>query len=239
MQDIPFSYTVIRRSRKRNITITVSLDGQVTVSGPKWSKDSDFERAIASKQQWILQKLQAFADRRSHIPQYTFAEGDTLPYLGEPFTIVRQNTENQRIRIERHQSTLLLKIPSSDTRNDAIIDALESYYIQTGKTVFAERTAYYARQMRVHPTRITVKRQKRRWGSCNATTGSLNFNWKLMMAPLWVLDYVVVHELAHLREANHSPAFWAIVDSAYPAWPKAQTWLKDNGLTLTLRSEAD
>ncbi len=232
------SYKVVRRPRKRNITITVSLDGCVTVSGPKWTSDRDFERAVASKEQWIRNKLQAFEAKRRLIPRHTFDRGDQLPLLGQPLTVEHQHMPRQRsIRVEKSGARLMIQLPAGINladAHDSVANAVEAFYIREGKQYFPGRVNHYAALMRVHPTRVTVKRQKRRWGSCNAATGSLNFNWKLMMAPLWVLDYVVVHELAHLMEANHSRAFWAIVDRAYPRWREAQDWLKKNGMALTV-----
>ncbi len=90
------------------------------------------------------------------------------------------------------------------------------------------RAEYYARQMQVSYGRVAVKDQKTRWGSCSAK-GNLNFNWRLILAPGEVLDYVVVHELAHRREMNHSVRFWNLVESVLPDYQQRKRWLKENG----------
>ena len=99
------------------------------------------------------------------------------------------------------------------------------------KAAFAERTAYYAGLINVTYNRITVRDQKTRWGSCSGE-GNLNFNWRLIFAPAGVLDYVVVHELAHRKEMNHSPRFWKVVEDTMPEYRKYQKWLKENGRGL-------
>lgn len=103
--------------------------------------------------------------------------------------------------------------------------------IELAKRIFRERTAYYALRMGVDYGRITIREQKTRWGSCTSE-GNLNFNWRLIFAPEKVLDYVVVHELAHRKEMNHSPAFYAVVASVMPEYKIYEKWLRDNGKTL-------
>lgn len=110
-------------------------------------------------------------------------------------------------------------------------DEARNRYIRTARDIFSRKTAYYARIMGVTYGRITIREQKTRWGSCSSK-GNLNFNWRLILAPESVLDYVVVHELAHRKEMNHSPAFYAVVESVLPDYRKARKWLKDNGQTL-------
>ena len=106
-----------------------------------------------------------------------------------------------------------------------------SRYIEIARDIFTRKTEYYARIMGVSFGRISIREQKTRWGSCSSK-GNLNFNWRLILAPEEVLDYVVVHELAHRREMNHSKAFYAIVESVLPDYRRAQKWLKDNGQSL-------
>ena len=105
------------------------------------------------------------------------------------------------------------------------------HYVETARAVFTQKTAYYARIMGVTYGRISIREQKTRWGSCSST-GNLNFNWRLIFAPEAVLDYVVVHELAHRKEMNHSKAFYAVVESVLPDYRSSRKWLRDHGDTL-------
>ncbi|RHR24176.1 M48 family peptidase [Clostridium sp. AF19-22AC] len=104
-------------------------------------------------------------------------------------------------------------------------------YIKIARDIFTQKTAYYASILNVTYGRISIREQKTRWGSCSSE-GNLNFNWRLIFAPEEVLDYIVVHELAHRREMNHSQAFYAIVKSILPDYKKSQKWLRDNGRSL-------
>ncbi|MCI6467556.1 MAG: M48 family metallopeptidase [Faecalicatena sp.] len=104
-------------------------------------------------------------------------------------------------------------------------------YIKIARDIFTQKTAYYAGIMHVTYGRISIREQKTRWGSCSSE-GNLNYNWRLIFAPEEVLDYIVVHELAHRREMNHSKAFYAVVESVLPEYKKAQKWLRDNGRSL-------
>lgn len=104
-------------------------------------------------------------------------------------------------------------------------------YISIARDIFTRKTAYYARIMGVSYGRIAIREQKTRWGSCSSK-GNLNFNWRLILAPEEVLDYVVVHELAHRREMNHSKAFYAVVESVLPDYRQARRWLRDHGGSL-------
>ena len=104
-------------------------------------------------------------------------------------------------------------------------------YISIARDIFTRKTAYYARIMGVSYGRIAIREQKTRWGSCSSK-GNLNFNWWLILAPEEVLDYVVVHELAHRREMNHSKAFYAVVESVLPDYRQARRWLRDHGGSL-------
>ena len=110
-------------------------------------------------------------------------------------------------------------------------EAERARYIKIARDIFTRKTEYYARLMGVTYGRISIREQKTRWGSCSSK-GNLNFNWRLILAPEEVLDYVVVHELAHRREMNHSKAFYAVVESMLPDYRRAQKWLRDNGQSL-------
>lgn len=104
-------------------------------------------------------------------------------------------------------------------------------YMEIARDIFTRKTAYYASVMNVTYGRISIREQKTRWGSCSSK-GNLNFNWRLIFAPEEVLDYIVVHELAHRREMNHSPAFYRIVESVLPDYKKDQKWLREHGESL-------
>lgn len=110
-------------------------------------------------------------------------------------------------------------------------EAEQRLYRDKARDIFEQKVSYYARMMGVSYGRIAIRDQKTRWGSCSGE-GNLNFNWRLIFAPAGVLDYVVVHELAHRKEMNHSPRFWRVVEDTMPEYRKYQKWLKENGRGL-------
>ena len=126
----------------------------------------------------------------------------------------------QQKKVEKYREQI--HIITEEERQNGILRA---------KKIFPERTAYFAKRMGVTYKRITIREQKTRWGSCSSA-GNLNFNWLLILAPPEVLDYVVVHELCHRREMNHSQAFWKEVEKILPDYRERQKWLKDNGWRL-------
>lgn len=121
--------------------------------------------------------------------------------------------------------------PASRPEPAPLSGAERRRYMQLARDIFTQKTAYYAAVMHVTYGRITIREQKTRWGSCSSA-GNLNFNWRLIFAPEPVIDYVVVHELAHRKEMNHSPAFYAIVQSVLPDYKTQQKWLRDHGASL-------
>lgn len=134
--------------------------------------------------------------------------------------------------IQKHLSRFeQQKAESQAQRQLSLSDRERAGYIAAARDIFSSKTAFYARIMGVSYKRIFIREQKTRWGSCSSN-GNLNFNWRLIFAPEEVLDYVVVHELAHRREMNHSKAFYSIIESVLPDYRNARKWLRDNGQSL-------
>ena len=134
--------------------------------------------------------------------------------------------------VERHLKKLREQTEMRDNpAHPPLSDKDRARYIAIARDIFTRKTEYYARIMGISYGRIAIREQKTRWGSCSSK-GNLNFNWRLILAPEEVLDYVVVHELAHRREMNHSRAFYAVVESVLPDYRRARKWLKENGHTL-------
>lgn len=133
--------------------------------------------------------------------------------------IVKHSAENK----QRYEKQVQLK-----KDRPTLSDAQRKRYIETARSIFTQKAAYYARLIGVTYGRISIREQKTRWGSCSAK-GNLNFNWKLALMPEEILDYLVVHELAHRVEMNHSPAFWAVVAEEIPDYKTRREWLRQNG----------
>ncbi len=158
--------------------------------------------------------------------------GDILPYLGEKrvLSVVREN--RKRAKIRRVMERILLFVPD-EADYEYRREALEKWYRKEAADIIGEKAGEYAALLHVTYQDIRIKDQKSRWGSCSGR-GNLNFNWRLVMAPEPVLDYVVIHELCHLRYMDHSERFWTLVSGICPAFKQYRKWLKEYGDSLYL-----
>ncbi len=206
----------IKRSARRTIGLKIDREGLV-VTLPMRVSEREAERAIRQKLSWILGKLTQQSERPLPV---AFTHGSTVLWQGECKTL---RIGNARSRIDGEA----LHLMSCDA-HDSIAEALARFYQRTARIYFAERVALWSQRMRLVPNRLALSSARGRWGSCSSA-GGLRLNWRLMQAPLAVIDYVVIHELAHLAELNHSPRFWAIVEAYCPSWPQHRDWLKQHG----------
>ncbi len=139
-------------------------------------------------------------------------------------------------KLEVNNNKFIIYINSGilkDKREAIIKDNLEKFYKEQAINVLKERTDYYSNILKVAPKNIVIKNQKTLWGSCSSK-GNINYNYKIVMAPLEILDYIVVHELCHLVHMNHSKDFWDLVEIVIPDWKKRRNWLKENGYKLKI-----
>lgn len=148
-----------------------------------------------------------------------------------PDSTIQRFLSQKESWILEHLSHAATEPAHPQAENPPLSEFRRSYYMESARKIFKRKTAAYARKMGVTYGRITIREQKTRWGSCTSE-GNLNFNWRLIFAPEKVLDYVVVHELSHRKEMNHSPAFYAVVASVMPEYKTCEKWLRDNGATL-------
>lgn len=151
-----------------------------------------------------------------------------LPYLGGQLHVsVLEQPLFQKIFITRRGDMLFIETPVLEA--GAVKRALQEWYIREARREIGAAVSRYARTMEISYGRIAIRGQRTRWGSCSSNA-NLNFNWRLVMMPQPILEYVVVHELAHRRQMNHSPAFWAEVEKALPDYRESDKWLKKNGI---------
>ena len=165
-----------------------------------------------------------------------YTDGRILPFGNGTICLKRiRNRDDKHIRIYRKHaedgSYLLCMVSGIDNNEPAYRAAVTGWFREYARVHLKEKADFYAKEMHVTFNRIAIKEQKTRWGSCTSE-GNLNFNWRLIFAPEKVLDYVVVHELSHRKEMNHSPAFYAVVASVMPEYKACEKWLRDNGATL-------
>lgn len=208
----------LKRSKRRTIGLAISREG-LTVTLPLRLPEHEAERAIRQKLGWILDKLARQAEQPVSAG---FAAGCSVLWLGEPKCL----RMGARTRLDGAD----LHVAAAD-RHEEIAQAITRFFQRTARTYFAERVAVWSQRMGLVPERLSLSSARGRWGSCSSS-GALRLNWRLMQAPPAVIDYVVIHELAHLAELNHSPRFWAIVEQHCPAWVSHRDWLKHHGNLL-------
>ena len=225
-----FSAEIIRSSKRKTSAIKIQK-GRVYVMVPKDLSRVAIESLVFNKARWITEKL-SHQQSLLALPIKTFSSGERYAYLGSDYvlTIITGVTPT----IKHDQDQLIVTVPDQSLKHSAIIKALLiDWYKQQAVVALKLKTQRYASIIGVQPTSITIKTYKARWGSCSVS-GALQFNWKLMMAPERVVDYVVVHELCHLLHHNHSPAFWAAVARYCPDYRHQSVWLKRHGASLEI-----
>ena len=217
MTEIP--YTIRRSDRARRVRVTVDAVDGVEVVLPRRAREREAERAMRELRPWVERRLRALDKARVEAG----APPGHVPYLGEHLRLV---PERGRERVHRRDHTLL--VPARDANA-----ALERWYRRAAKTEIAPRVEQAVAEAGVDYERLRIGGQRTRWGSCSST-GTLSFNWRLLLAPEDVLDYVVWHEVCHLEVPDHSKRFWRLVERHVPGYRGQERWLRRYGSALVL-----
>lgn len=216
-------YLLKRSSRRRTIALRIDSDG-LTVNAPARAPLYRLEEVLADKAGWVREKLALMLERRP--PQRLWQDGETLPLLGEE---VRLSVVSGRVRAAPLLVEDRLQVEVADISGAAAVQTkVMKWYRATALADFTARVARYAALLGVPFPPLSLSNAASRWGSCTAR-GAVRLNWRLIKAPPHLIDYVVAHELAHLKHLDHSPAFWRTVATLYPACLAARRELKANG----------
>ena len=228
MTSVDLTYTIRRSARRRKLTITVERDRSVVVHAPEEMTEEKIRQVVESKRQWIYEKIghpQKYQDM-PHPPGKELVSGESALYLGRQYRM--EIVQNGLAEVRFAQRFL---IPAS--RGLQREEALKEWYISRAKEKIIPRVRVHSQAIGVDVARVRIVDNRYRWGSCTVNN-NVNLNWRLIKAPMFVIDYVIVHELAHLIEANHTARFWGIVRVQTPTMDKARAWLKENGQLLEL-----
>ena len=215
------------RSRRRTIALIVETDGRLLVRAPLRTSLVSIREFVDSKSAWIRRKQAEMQAVR--LPERRYAEGEQFPYLGENYAL--KLVGPQRPALQFKSGFYLARAWQS--RAEA---AFVRWYKAQAQTLLAERVHLYAERYGFQPARVRITSARSRWGSCS-TNGTLAFTYRLVMAPLPVVDYVVIHELVHLQVKNHSRKFWARVAELMPDYKERVAWLRKHGRKLTLEAD--
>jgi predicted metal-dependent hydrolase len=225
-----------RRARRRTIGFSVANEGLV-VSAPRWVPHAEIESALQEKGRWILRKLQEQDERtrRMAARRIDWRDGASVPFLGETAIVVLDPHTTGSVLDAAADTlpgvprlTLRVGLPQQ-AAPEQIRDAVQSWLQRQARRVFEERCGHFAQQLGVRWTRLSLSSAATRWGSASAD-GAIRLHWRLIHFALPTIDYVVVHELAHLRVMDHSPRFWDVVRSVIPDVERLRHGLRDEML---------
>jgi predicted metal-dependent hydrolase len=212
-------YSVRRSTRARRVRVNVNAHTGVEVVLPARAPERAAAAAVTELRPWIEKRLREAEDVRARIA----ARAGTLPYLGVPLQL---RAQPGRTRVHRRGGELL--VPAGDA-----MPALERFYRRAARTEIAPRLDRAAALAGLSYSGLDIRGQRTRWASCSSG-GRMSFNWRLLLAPERVLDYVVWHEVCHLEVLDHSPAFWNLLGGFWPRWREDRAWLAEHGATLVL-----
>lgn len=234
-----------RRAKRRTIGFVVGPDGLV-VSAPRWVPLAEVDAALREKADWIFRKLQETADRRRQLDsaRIEWQDGAVLPFLGQPLrlrlrpdlsaeagrgpSVGKARPSAQRVLDSDGADALLLSLPPQP-QTAQVRDVVQAWLMQEARSLFAQRLDHFAPQLGVRWTRLSLSNAGTRWGSARAD-GAIRLNWRLIHCRLSIVDYVVAHELSHLRVMDHSPRFWETVGSVVPDYSEQRRALRDEAV---------
>ncbi len=220
------NYQIVRSTKRKRLTISVERDRSIVVHAPAEATDEAIRRVVESKRQWLFEKVnhpQKYQDR-PHPPGKEVVNGESVPYLGRDYPIEIADTASGGVEFSRR-----FLIPAAQQAKRQKV--LKKWYLDRATETIPPRVKRHADELGVKFGETKIVDNRYRWGSCTVKD-NVNFNWRLIKAPMFVIDYVIVHELAHLMEANHTPRFWNIVRAKVPSTEKAKAWLKEHGQIL-------
>lgn len=214
----------VKFSDRKTLGLTVERDMSVVVRAPKGTSWERIEAFVEKRKLWIKEKQLHPQKYRPPRPIKEFVSGESVLYLGQEYRLDIQEGEEEFIKLSG-------KFFVCGPKQADLKEHFRQWFIDCAKETIPPRARLYAERMGASYEKVLISDMKYRWGSCTPRS-NLNFNWRLIKAPMHVVDYVVVHELAHLLERNHSPRFWQHVKTQIQRYEAAKSWLKDKGQCL-------
>ncbi|MBZ0291357.1 MAG: M48 family metallopeptidase [Anaerolineae bacterium] len=233
---IRINYTLLHGSKLKSVKITVEFEHGVEVTAPAGMSEQSVEQVLQQKGRWIMEKLDAIASIETPPPKKEFVSGEKFLYLGRQYTLVVSERAERRPLLVMRNSTFEATVqPGMKVwdRQNIIRELFRAWYKQRAEDKLTEQVRTYADLLNLQPSEIKVTDMDRRWGSCTPR-GAVHLNWRLIMAPIQIIDYLVVHELCHLLVPEHSTKFWDRIGSIIADYEERREWLRINGPTLTV-----
>lgn len=235
MEDVIIPFETKISTRAQRIIISI-IRGQVKVSVPRGVTDRQVEKFVSTKQDWIYEHWRQYQEQQMLRAQKEYKSGQEFPYCGRNLTIRVEEYDEKTIGIKLIVNTLGIYLPRKTPegkRPGYIKESLIYWYKTQARKIFQDKLDHYATIMGVEYKGLRIKEQKTKWGSCSAR-GNINLNWKAIMAPEVVINYLIIHELAHLKFLNHSQDFWYVVANYMVDYKQWKKWLKEHGRDLEM-----
>lgn len=230
------TYRVRTSQRAKRISVRYSLSSGLEVVYPPGLRQPDPEALLRERSAWILSAIEKLSSATVNKPRRDYREGEAFLFRGASVRLKFESAPSlKQITASRKDRHLVVAFPepAQSATFTEIRQAIERFYRAQAQDYLPKRAEELANKNGFEFARVRIKNQKTRWGSCSAKR-NINLNMRLMMAPDAAIDYVIIHELCHLRELNHSPAFWAIVESYCPAFRYWRAWFRQHGPSLIL-----
>jgi predicted metal-dependent hydrolase len=219
-------FEVRRSPRRTSVQITVDRDGELLLSAPESCSTRVMEKFVREKRFWIYTKLAEKEVLASSVPRKQFVSGEGFSYLGRSYRLLLVDDQEEPVKLERGRFKLLRSASAEGSAH------MIRWYSDRGQPWLEKRVERFQRRVGVEPGAVTVQDLGYRWGSCGKG-GRLLFHWRTVLLPPPAIEYVVVHELVHLLEAHHTPAFWTRVERAMPDYEQRKRWLAERGRACT------
>jgi predicted metal-dependent hydrolase len=226
---IHLSYHLIRsKKRRKTISLHVKEDGGIVIYAPYSTPRGEIERFIQKKRSWIVEKISE-KEKSTRATEKAFVAGEKFLYLGESYPLQIEESNNRKALLKLSFGKFILDKNHVEMARNLFI----KWYKKEAGENLTERVHYYSNGLQLFPKGIRITSAEHRWGSCSRDN-RLSFSWRIIMAPLRIIDYILIHELVHIKEKNHSKRFWKYLESIIPDYRKYRLWLKENGHSLRL-----
>jgi predicted metal-dependent hydrolase len=224
-------YQVIKSNRK-TVTISILPTKRIIVKTPKYLSDYEVMNLVKRKAQWIDKKISEMSDDTERKSKIEYSDGQFILYRGKDYKLKIENDYN----IKKSKVVIIsdeIVVTTNQEQNQDIAKILEQWYREKAKVLIHQRLDHYNVYINKKISNVRVKNQRRRWGSCS-NLSNLNFNWRIIMMPDEMFDYIIVHEMCHLLHLNHSKDFWRAVEEILPDYKEREKWIKLNGSRLLM-----
>ena len=230
-------YQIIYKENKKDISILIEYQIGVTVVAPPHTSIEQIAAIIKKKAPAIHKQLRKLAEIKSEESSRQFKSGEKIPYLGRQYRLkVIKDDSLTDCHIQFHQGKFTAKVPthfSETERIQSLNHLFKKWYIDMGSKKLKQRLKLYENKLGLSPNQLIVKEQEKSWGTCTPS-GNIHINWRIFTAPMRYVDYVLVHELCHLKYMDHSDDFWNLISSLIPDYEDRKEWLRIHGPNLKL-----